>query len=287
MRILYFDCFSGISGDMIIGALLDAGADSAVLEQELAKLGIDKEYELSWKKIIKKGIASTKFDVILKDSQQQYAQPVLQGAQSHHHHDHGHEHDEHGHHHHHDHQEHNHHHHDGSHSHDHRTYTSIVKMIQDAGFEPPVEAMAIAIFKRIGEAEAKIHGMTLEDIHFHEVGAVDSIIDIVGTAILIHHLGIDQICTSTIPVGSGKIHIDHGIFPVPAPATLEILVGIPLLETKVKGELTTPTGAGVVAALSDEFGPIPSMTVSSIGYGTGTKDFPMHPNVLRVIIGDQ
>lgn len=308
MRILYFDCFSGISGDMIIGALLDAGADSAVLEQELGKLGIETEYELSWTKIIKKGIASTKFDVILKGI---HGQPELQevGAHAHSHHDHhhhghenqGHHHHEHGHHHHadvhddhdhhhhgHDHLEHHHHHHHGgSHEHHHRTYTSIVKMIKDAGFQPPVEAMAIAIFKKIGEAEAKIHGMTLEDIHFHEVGAVDSIIDIVGTAILINQLGIDQIYTSAIPVGSGKIHIDHGIFPVPAPATLEMLVGIPLLETDIKGEVTTPTGAGVVASLTEKFGPIPSMSVHSIGYGAGTKDFPMHPNVLRVIIGDQ
>jgi uncharacterized protein (DUF111 family) len=271
---------------MIIGALLDAGADPAVLEKELVKLGIDTEYELSWKRIIKKGIASTKFDVILKDSKRQLGQPVLQGAHSYHdhHHEHNHGHEDH---HEQNHDGHSHHHHNGNHSHDHRTYTSIVKMIQDAGFESSVEAMAIAIFKKIGEAEAKIHGMKLEDIHFHEVGAVDSIIDIVGTAILIDHLSIDQICTSPIPVGSGKIHIDHGIFPVPAPATLEILVGIPLLETKVKGELATPTGAGVVAALSDQFGPIPSMTVSSIGYGAGTKDFPMHPNVLRVIIGER
>jgi len=151
---------------------------------------------------------------------------------------------------------------------------------------PEVKEISLRIFQKIGEAEGHIHGIPLEKVHFHEVGAVDSIIDIVGAAILIHQLGIEKIKSSAVPVGTGKVHIAHGIYPVPAPATLEILKGVPIEQSNVRFELTTPTGAGIVAVLAEEFCTIPSMEVKSIGYGAGTKTFKDHPNVLRVIIGE-
>src|SRR5690625_5270376 len=187
----------------------------------------------------------------------------------------------HNHNHHHDHDHHN------EHDHNHRSYKHIVKMIKSAQFSAKVENDALRIFKKIGEAEAKIHGVALENVHFHEVGAVDSIIDIVGTAILLEQLRIDKVISSFIPVGSGSIHIDHGVYPVPAPATLEILKGIPISASELKGELTTPTGAAIVAELADEFSTVPTMKVESVGYGAGTRNYPKHPNVLRVMIGEK
>ncbi|SMQ66091.1 hypothetical protein SAMN05444673_1449 [Bacillus sp. OV166] len=289
MKTLYFDCFSGISGDMVIGALIDAGADPNRLVEELKKLHIDDEYKLKWTKLIKNGITSTKFDVVLLNNVQDHTHDHDHEHHHEHVHEHGHEHD-HDHNHDHDH-DHNHHHHSHSHEHvhhhhEHRAYKDIVGLIESAGFAEPVKEMALKIFKRIGEAEGHIHGIPLEKVHFHEVGAVDSIIDILGAAILIHQLEIDVIKSSPIPVGTGRIHIDHGIYPVPAPATLEILKGVPIEQSDIRFELTTPTGAAIVAVLAEEFCPIPSMKVTSIGYGAGTKTFINHPNVLRVIIGE-
>ncbi|MDF2787963.1 MAG: hypothetical protein K0S80_1061 [Neobacillus sp.] len=317
MKTLYFDCFSGVSGDMVIGALIDAGADPVKLVEELKKLNIEDEYELKWKKVVKNGITSTKFDVVLKN-------------QHHHHHDHGHSHSHdhdhdhvrahthdhehaydhthdhghvhthehvhaenhehtHTHDHHHEHEHvhtHDHEHDHDHHHHDHRSYKDIVRLIEEADFSQQVKDMALRIFKKIAEAEGLIHGVPLEKVHFHEVGAVDSIIDIIGAAILIDQLEVSAIKSSPIPVGTGKIRIDHGIYPVPAPATLEILKGVPIEHSEVRFELTTPTGAAIVAVLAEEFCSIPSMKVSSIGYGAGTKTFKDHPNVVRIIIGE-
>ena len=288
MKTLYFDCFSGISGDMVIGALIDAGADPNLLVEELKKLQIEDEYELKWKKIIKNGITSTKFDVVLLNNSNH-----IHSHDHNHDHDHNHSHNhepDHNHSHSHDHDhDHNHNHshdHDHHHHHDHRAYKKIVELIEGAGLDESVKETALKIFKRIGEAEGLIHGIPLEKVYFHEVGAVDSIIDIIGAAILIHQLEIDVIKSSPIPVGTGRIHIDHGIYPVPAPATLEILKGVPLDQSDIRAELTTPTGAAIVAVLAEEFCSIPSMRIKSIGYGAGTKTFKNHPNVLRVIIGE-
>ncbi|MGM0876797.1 MAG: nickel pincer cofactor biosynthesis protein LarC [Bacillota bacterium] len=245
MKTLYFDCFSGISGDMTIGALIDMGGDPHILQKELTKLNIETEYNLKWEKVVKKGVSATKFDVILTQHEASH--------DDHHHH--------------------------------HRHYSDIVEMINNADLHENVTAMALNIFEKIGRAEAKIHNMPFEKVHFHEVGAVDSIIDIVGTCILIDSLGISQIVSSPVPVGNGRIRIAHGLYPVPAPATLEVLKGIPIHRTDIKGELTTPTGAGILSALVNEFGTMPSFIVEAIGYGAGTKDFPDHPNVLRVILG--
>ncbi|PLT29552.1 LarC family nickel insertion protein [Peribacillus deserti] len=299
MKTLYIDCFSGVSGDMFIGALLDAGADPSILEKELKKLNFEDEYELTWKKIVKNGITSTKFDVVLAQPDHHHEHNHHHGDDHDHEHDHHHEHNhhhgddhdhKHNHHHEHDHHHgHDHHHdHDDHHGHDHhhRSYSDIIKMIELSELAVEVKAMSLKIFRKIGEAEGHIHGVPLETVHFHEVGAVDSIIDIVGAAILIHQLGIKKIKSSSIPVGSGKIHIDHGIYPVPAPATLEILKNVPIEQSNVRFELTTPTGAAIVAVLAEEFCTIPSMEVKSIGYGAGTKTFKDRPNVLRVIIGE-
>ncbi|MBU8880719.1 LarC family nickel insertion protein [Bacillus sp. FJAT-29790] len=275
MKTLYFDCFSGISGDMVIGALIDAGADPNLLVEELKKLQIEDEYELKWKKIVKNGITSTKFDVVLNGPSHEHSHDHQHGLDHHHNHEHNHVH-------YHDHEKEHHHHHD----HDHRAYKDIVRLIEGASFSDQVKETALKIFKKIAEAEGLIHGIPFEQVHFHEVGAVDSIIDIIGAAILIHQLEISVIKSSPIPVGTGRIHIDHGIYPVPAPATLEILKGVPIDQSNIRAELTTPTGAAIVSVLAEEFCSIPSMRIKAIGYGAGTKTFKNHPNVLRVIIGE-
>jgi len=323
MKTLYLDCFSGISGDMFIGALIDAGGDPDYLKEQLKKLHLEAEYELVWNKTIKNGITGTKFDVLL-NSQHEHNHEHHHHGHSHdhghdHHHEHSHDHEQHhehshdpehshdhGHNHHHEHShdhghdhhhEHSHdhgHHHHHEHSHDHghehhhhehRSYREIVRMIDATDFSSQVKTTALNIFKKIGEAEALIHGIPLDRVHFHEVGAVDSIIDIVGAAILLEHMQITSVKCSPIPVGSGKIKIDHGIYPVPAPATLEILKGIPLEHSNIRGELTTPTGAALAAVLAEDFGTLPAMKVQAVGYGAGTKSFQDQPNVLRVIIG--
>ncbi|MEK3906965.1 LarC family nickel insertion protein [Oceanobacillus sp. FSL W7-1309] len=299
MKILYFDCFSGISGDMTISSLVDAGGDPIHLESELKKLGMEDEYQLKWNKVVKNGITSTKFDVVLLNEEGHHHHHSHGHNEEGHHHHHDHGHNEEGHHHHHDHghneeehhhhaDDHGHHHsHEHHHAHDHRSYKDIVNLIKGAEFSEPVEETALKIFRKIGEAEGRIHGMPLEDVHFHEVGAVDSIIDIVGTAILLHQMEIDLVISAPVPVGSGKIRIDHGIYPVPAPATLEILRGVPIAASELRAELTTPTGAAIIAVLAEEFGNMPTLKVDAIGYGAGTKTFPEHPNVLRTIVGER
>jgi pyridinium-3,5-bisthiocarboxylic acid mononucleotide nickel chelatase len=282
MRTLYLDCFSGISGDMFIGALIDAGGDSTLLEEELQKLNISEEYKLSWRKVVKNGISSTKFDVELSETADHKYADGHQHTDKHediHHYEHEHS----DHHHKHEHSDH----HEHSHHHSHRAYQDIVKLIDGSQLSQEVKETSLNIFKKIGEAEGLIHGISLEKVHFHEVGAVDSIIDIVGASILINKLKIQKIKSSPVCVGAGKVHIDHGIYPIPAPATLEILKGVPLQQSNIKSELTTPTGAAIVSVLSEEFCTVPSMTVQSVGYGAGTKDFEKHPNVLRVIIGEE
>lgn len=241
MKTLYLDCFSGIAGDMAVAALVDAGADPQIIEEELSKLPLDP-YTLKWSRVVKKGIASLKLDVELDPDH-----PPKK----------------------------------------HRHYTTIVKMIEESGLSNSIKRMALNIFQRIGEAEAKIHNIPLEKVHFHEVGAVDSIVDVIGVAIAIDNLGIEQIISSSVPVGSGKVKCDHGIYPVPAPATLELLKGLPIATSIYTMELTTPTGAGIIAALAEQFSPsIPAIRVDQIGYGAGTRDLPDQPNVLRVIIGE-
>ncbi|CAM3707711.1 LarC family nickel insertion protein [Marinicrinis lubricantis] len=241
MRAIYLDCFSGISGDMTLAALADAGADMDYVVRELQKLPLDP-YELKQYTVNKRGITAVKVDVELSKEHP----PVH-----------------------------------------HRHYRDIVHMIQAAEFNPEVERHALSIFEKIGIAEGKIHGLSLDKVHFHEVGAVDSIVDAVGVALALHTLQVEAVISSPIPTGYGFVRCDHGLYPVPAPATLEMLKGIPIAHTVHRSELTTPTGAGIVSALVSHFlASIPSMKIEKIGYGAGSRDLPDQPNVLRVLIGE-
>jgi|GEM_PF-316005 len=240
MRILYLDCFSGISGDMTVAALVDAGADRAYLEAELGKLRMEP-FDLAWSRVVKRGIDSLKFDVL----------PDPEHPPVHH-----------------------------------RHYADIRRMLAEAGLSERASALASAIFEEIGRAEAKIHGIPLDRVHFHEVGAIDSIADVVGAALAIESLGVDAVYASPVPLGSGMLPMAHGVYPIPAPATLEIMRGLPVGYTHHRKEMTTPTGAGIVAAVVDGFSDaMPPMTVESVGYGAGTRDLPDQPNVLRAVVG--
>lgn len=275
MRTLYLDCFAGISGDMFIGALLDCGLDFDFLKTELAGLGVEG-YELSLTRVDRCGINSAKFDVHLHGE-----------VHHHHHHDHSHEHHHHNH-------LHDHHHHDSNpksainnpHSHDHRSLSTIKHIISSSALSAQVKERALAIFQRIGEAESKIHGIPIETVHFHEVGAVDSIVDIVGACIGLEALQIEKIISAPLHVGAGTFQCAHGTYPVPGPATAELLTGVPIYSKDIEGELVTPTGAAIVAMLAAEYGNLPAMKIERIGYGAGTRTYQSFPNTLRAVIGE-
>ncbi len=276
MRTLYLDCFAGASGDMFIGALLDCGLDFDYLKTELSKLGVEG-YELSLTRVDRSGISSAKFDVHLNDHNHSHE----------HHHDHSHEH------HHHDHGDsHDHHHHDHSHAenpqshHEHRSLSQIKQMISASSLSDSVKERALTIFQRIGEAESKIHGIPIETVHFHEVGAIDSIVDIVGACIGLEALRIERVVSSSVHVGSGTFKCAHGTYPVPGPATAELLKGLPIYSKDIEGELVTPTGAAIIATLACAYGNLPQMKIEKIGYGAGTRSYPKFPNVLRAILGE-
>lgn len=239
MKVLYYNCFAGISGDMNLAALLDAGADESYLRTELAKLPIE-EYELKVSRDSRKGISGTRVDVILTGQPEHLP---------------------------------------------HRTFSDIESLITAAGFTPRVTELCLDIFHRLAEAEAKIHDMTPEEVHFHEVGAVDSIVDIVGAALCIDALHVDKVVCGTIELGGGFVTCAHGTFPVPAPATVELLKGIPINQGTIPHEATTPTGAAILAACADEFTDSLSMTITGTGYGIGHRDTDI-PNVLRVYLGE-
>ncbi len=258
MKTLYLDCFAGISGDMTIGALLDLGLDFELLKSELAKLGVEG-YELSLVRVDRSGINAAKFDVHLQKQ-----------IHVHHHHDH----------HHHDHS------HEEQHSHDHRSLATIKHLIAASALSAQVKQTATVIFQRIGEAEAKIHGVDIEAVHFHEVGAVDSIVDIVGACIGLEALGIEQILSSPLHVGYGTFTCAHGTYPIPGPAATEILCGVPIYANNIEGELVTPTGAAIVATLATDFVKMPLMRIDRVGYGAGTREYEKFPNVLRAVLGE-
>lgn len=308
MKVLYIDCFSGISGDMTVGGLVDLGVSPVVIEAELRKLKLEDEYELQWNKVMKNGITATKFDVILKEPQLDVKKKAEDSSDKEHQHNeefasevaHIHDHpinsDDLHKHNNHDYQEE--HHQKNSHSHDkkenhvqnhhytQRHYQDIVKRIESARFNEDITRYALTIFKQVALAESKIHNIPIEKVHFHEVGAIDSIVDIVATAVCLDQLKPDKIVSAPVPVGTGRIQIDHGIYPVPAPATLEMLRDVPIQESHIRFELTTPTGAGIVKAVVSDFGRMPSMAIKAVGYGAGTKDFDEHPNVLRLVMGE-
>ena len=256
MRTLYLDCFSGISGDMFVGAMLDLGVGFDELREQLARLDLT-DYRLVTSRVDRSGISATKFDCIVE---------------SQHDHDHDHHHD--------------HHHHHGS-SHSHRPLSEIERMIRESRLKESVKERATSIFRRLGSAESRIHNVPLESIQFHEVGAVDSIIDIVGACICLDLLGLDRIISSPLKVGTGTFACSHGVYPVPGPATAELLKGIPSYAGEVDGELVTPTGAAIVATLASGFGSLPMLKIDGVGYGAGTRDTARFPNVLRVILGNE
>ena len=236
MRICYLDAFSGISGDTLVGALADAGADSAALVEALSSLAPEASFR--FEKTLRRGISATKFSVdVARDSK-------------------------------------------------HRHLSQILKMIEQARLPARVKQNAAAVFRRLGEVEAAIHQMPLEKVHFHEIGAVDSIADIVGACLGFELLGVEAIFSSPLNLGSGTVNTEHGVLPVPAPATAVLLAGKPVYASGPAVELTTPTGAAIAATLARDFGVLPPMTLSSMGYGAGDYDTPEQANVLRVLIGE-
>ena len=236
MRIAYLDCASGISGDMMLGALIDAGVELVAVQAGIDSLGLPS-CQLACAEVKKNDFRALQLTV---------------------------EHEP---------------------EHAHRHLHHIAAMIEGSTLTAKQRDLALRIFHRLAEAESKVHGSTIEKVHFHEVGAVDSIADIVGSAIAWDLLGVDRVVASPIPTGTGFVQIAHGRCSIPAPATGELLRGIPIAPSEVEGELTTPTGAAIVATLVESFGPLPAMTIESIGYGAGQKDF-QHPNLLRLVVGE-
>jgi pyridinium-3,5-bisthiocarboxylic acid mononucleotide nickel chelatase len=259
LKTLYLDCVSGIAGDMALSALVDLGADPDYIRGHLSELPIEP-FTMEFVPVVRKGIS---------------AKWLRLTFEQHVHHDHNHDH----HHGHHDHD----HHHDHAHAHEHRKASDILQMIENSSLPHRVKTGSLSIFRLIAQAEGKIHGMDPADVHFHEVGAMDSILDIIGVCLAVENLDIEEIIVSPVPVGSGRVRMAHGVYPIPAPATAEILRGIPLSSFTAPGELTTPTGAGIVKALAAGYGPLPGGTIERIGYGAGTQDFD-HPNVLRALL---
>jgi uncharacterized protein (TIGR00299 family) protein len=235
MRIAYFDCFAGASGDMILGALLDAGVEPEVWQRELNKLNLSG-YELKIDRVQKQGIAATAVRVLVSERSRE------------------------------------------------RHLAEIEELIGTSQLPAEVKEESVKVFRRLAVAEARVHGTTPDQIHFHEVGAIDAIIDIVGAVVGLRLLGIEEVYLSALPLGHGFVDCAHGRLPLPAPATVELLQGVPVLSRDVEGELVTPTGAAILTTLARGFGPLPAMTVEGIGYGAGQKDFPF-PNLLRLLVG--
>lgn len=237
MRVCYLDCFSGISGNMFLGALIDIGLPKSILLKEVEKLGVEP-FDIEVKRNERMRIYGTHVKVRARESD---------GPQ--------------------------------------RSYQEIKRMIEESSLDQPVKERSLDIFRRLASAEARIHGEKIDEVHFHEIGALDSIVDVVGAAVGVNYLAIEQVFASRIPVGSGFVHGQHGRLPVPAPATLEILKGIPIYSSSLNEELVTPTGAAILTSLAGGFGDIPEMKVESLGYGVGDKVFEEIPNVLRIILG--
>jgi len=241
-RVLYFDCFSGIAGDMVLGAMLDAGLPFESLTSALGSLAVSG-YELEATRVLRAGVSATKF-LLHERGEHGEAQP-----------------------------------------HPHRHLSGIFKLIDRSALSPSGRDRAKALFQRLAEAEASIHDMPVEKVHLHEVGALDSIIDIVGAVHALEWFGADRVVSSALNVGGGTVKSAHGTIPVPAPATLKLLGSAPIYSGEVQKELVTPTGALIVSSYATSFGPMPAMTVEHVGYGAGDNDFPSTPNVLRVLLG--
>ena len=238
-RVLYFDCFSGISGDMVLGAMLDAGLPFESLKTALGSLAMSG-YDVQVKRVVRAGVSATKF--------------VVEEHQS-------------------------------TNTHPHRHLSGIFKLVDQSALSASARDRAKAMFQRLAEVEASIHDMPVEKVHLHEVGALDSIIDIVGAVHALEWFGADRIVSSPLNVGGGTVKAAHGTIPVPAPATVKLLGDAPIYSGEVQKELVTPTGALIVSTYATSFGPVPAMNVEHVGYGAGDNDFPQNPNVLRVLMG--
>ena len=255
MAIAYFDCFSGISGDMILGALVDAGLDFDALSCELRKLPLDG-YRLTRKTVTRQFIAGTKIDVVVRTAE---GREIIEGPGE-----------------------------DGP-CHDHgeaRHLEDLTSIIEGSTLDGAVRRRAIQVFDHLATAESKVHGISKREVHLHEVSGVDAIVDIVGACIGLALLDIERVYASALPMGRGFIHCAHGLMPVPAPGALELMRDMPVYHTGIEGELVTPTGAAFLKATADGHGVMPRMILRKIGYGAGTKDIPGHPNLLRVCVGD-
>jgi uncharacterized protein (TIGR00299 family) protein len=279
MRIAYLDCFSGISGDMFLGALIDAEVSPKLLEETAAALDIGARLEIS--KVVRGGISATKVDVYAngeKDLPREAFWEQQENDHAHGHaHDHGREHS-HG-------DSHEHHRHGHDHEHG-RGLNEIRRIIEKAAISSTAKATAIKIFETLGQAEAEIHNVSIDQVHFHEVGAVDAMVDIVCAAVGAESLAVEEWVCSPLNVGGGTVKCAHGTLPVPAPATLKLLRDAPVYSSGPQVELVTPTGAALVKTLSARFAPFPAMKIEKAGYGAGTRDFPEHPNLLRLTIGE-
>jgi len=304
MRIAYLDCFSGMSGDMFLGALVDAGVPAKLFEDTVAALNIGARLEIS--RVTRSGISATKVDVFVNGEKELPREVFLEqqnrAQKQEHGHDHSHRHaPEHV-----ELREHNysqpghdgtragapaphrhesHQHEPGQHGHG-RGLSEIREIIRKAGISKSAKRTAIAIFEALGAAEAKIHNSDIEKVHFHEVGAVDAMVDIVCAAVGAEALAVDEIVCSPLNVGGGTVKCAHGVLPVPVPATVELLQGAPVYSSGIQVELVTPTGAAIVKTLAKRFAPFPAMTIEKSGYGAGTRDFPGHANVVRLTIGE-
>ncbi|HET9212646.1 MAG TPA: nickel pincer cofactor biosynthesis protein LarC [Thermoanaerobaculia bacterium] len=264
MAIYHLDCSSGIAGDMFLGACLDLGMPIEVLQDMVGRLGLPG-IGVETRKASRGGFVGTRFRVL------EHGKPIEGPDPEEHQHGHHHHHHEHGHQH--------------GHSHGHtRGLVEIREMILRSALSESVKERALRLFQRLGEAEAKAHGMPVERVHFHEVGAIDSIVDLVGAAAAVEFLAPERLTCSPVNLGSGRVRMAHGEVPIPAPATAELLRGVPVFGGP-GGELTTPTGAVILAELVDEYVELPAMTLEGVGYGLGKKDLPTHPNALRLLRG--
>ncbi|HEX7295316.1 MAG TPA: nickel pincer cofactor biosynthesis protein LarC, partial [Pyrinomonadaceae bacterium] len=237
MKTLYFDCFAGASGDMILGAMVAAGVDPGVLVQQLTLLNV-QGFNVQFKTVTRAGLGA--IHAVVETSLE----------------------------------------------HKHRHLVDILKIIDNSSLSPGVKKRASQIFTRLAEAEARVHNEPIEHVHFHEVGALDAIVDVVGAAISFELLAVERFISSAIHVGSGFVQMEHGRFPVPPPAVAELLKGVPFYSTDIKGELLTPTGAAIITTVSGGYGPMPAMESSAVAYGAGTREYDDFPNVLRVFVGE-
>jgi uncharacterized protein (TIGR00299 family) protein len=261
--VLYLDCFSGISGDMFLGLCVDLGVPLSTLKRELSHLRL-KGYSLTSRRVLRSGLSGTQVEVRIPASHRRHEAATPRGFHAHARGRAGH-----------------------THAHDgHRGLKEIRGIVSRSGLPEPVRAHAMDVFTTLVQAESRIHNVGPEQVHLHEVGAVDAIVDIVGACIALEVLKVDRVISSPLPMGSGMIHCEHGVFPVPAPATAEILKGKPVYGGAWEGEMVTPTGAALVATLADAFGPMPPLRAAKVGYGAGWRNPEDHPNLLRGFLGD-